>query len=315
MELSILFNRFFIQTATAFSLFLTLNAFASENSSDKSILVSIAPIHSIVSIITRDVHQPELLMGANSSPHDFQLKPSQRRQLNQANLFIWVGDSLETVLDKLVQRDGLELFGIEQYGSQLNLLPYREDAVFSQDSDHGHSHDHEDEEFDPHFWMSPNNILEFSSALTQFFMDWDPDNATIYQQNHVDFIKEMKVRVAGWESDLSSFRGEKILSAHDGFQYFESEYGFQHVASMQTNTSVALSIKRADRLNTIIQENQIACLFTEPQVPDSMIQTLVRRNQVTLASLDVLGSSFEPGDTLYFNLMDKNIQAIRECYK
>jgi len=305
--------RFLRPFAIVITLAIASNVYASDKIANKTVLVSIAPLHSIVTAITQGVLVPELLMSADISPHDFQLKPSQRRKIQQANLFIWIGDSLETVLDDTVHLEGLQLFGIEQYGQQLNLLPIREDELFGQESHD--EHDHGDADYDPHFWMSPGNALQFASALSQYLMEWDAANAATYQHNYIEFREQINDRISVWKNDMAPLKGEKILSAHDGFQYFENEYGFQHIASVQTHTEVSLSIKRLDTLNDVIQDQQVSCLFTEPQVPDRMIKALVKRNELKLATLDIIGRNLLPGSDLYFTLMDNNIQSLNDCYQ
>jgi zinc transport system substrate-binding protein len=52
--------------------FVSANVVATPN-----IVVSIKPIHSIVSNITQGITTPKLLIKDNQSPHNFHLKPSQ----------------------------------------------------------------------------------------------------------------------------------------------------------------------------------------------------------------------------------------------
>ena len=69
-------------------------AHAAEVSSDSSstdcdgspsIVVSIKPLHSLVSSVTRGVTDPVLLFEGFSSPHTAQLKPSMMRTLHSAD--------------------------------------------------------------------------------------------------------------------------------------------------------------------------------------------------------------------------------------
>jgi len=64
-------------------LLLTTNIFAAPN-----IVVSIKPIHSIVSNITQGITTPKLLLKNNQSPHQFHLKPSQLSLIDQADLIV-----------------------------------------------------------------------------------------------------------------------------------------------------------------------------------------------------------------------------------
>ena len=68
--------------------------------STPNVVVSIKPIHSIVSALMEDVSSPQLLLESSDSAHTFHLKPSQLSLLSSADLVITIGDSFETGLKK-----------------------------------------------------------------------------------------------------------------------------------------------------------------------------------------------------------------------
>ncbi|RDE19564.1 zinc ABC transporter substrate-binding protein [Motiliproteus coralliicola] len=70
------------------------------------VVATIQPIKLLVAEITDGVVEPKLLLPANTSPHDFQLKPSQRRTIQQADVIFWIGPDMEMALNKpLAQLD------------------------------------------------------------------------------------------------------------------------------------------------------------------------------------------------------------------
>ncbi|MEO1940719.1 MAG: zinc ABC transporter substrate-binding protein, partial [Candidatus Thioglobus sp.] len=82
-------------------LLLTLLALLSANVySAPNIVVSIAPIHSIVSNITQGVTEPKLLLKGNQSAHHAHLVPSQLSMIEQANLIVIMHPNFEVGLSK-----------------------------------------------------------------------------------------------------------------------------------------------------------------------------------------------------------------------
>jgi zinc transport system substrate-binding protein len=67
------------------AILLSANALATPN-----IVVSIKPIHSIVSNITQGVTSPALLLESNQSAHHTHLKPSQLSLLDRAGLVVFI---------------------------------------------------------------------------------------------------------------------------------------------------------------------------------------------------------------------------------
>jgi len=68
--------------------------------STPNVVVSIKPIHSIVTALMEGVSKPQLLLESSDSAHTFHLKPSLFNLLSNADLVITIGDGFETGLKK-----------------------------------------------------------------------------------------------------------------------------------------------------------------------------------------------------------------------
>ena len=62
------------------------------------VVVSIKPLHALVSEVMSGVGEPMLLFSNSASPHDTRLRPSRVRALSRAQLVVWVGPALERSL-------------------------------------------------------------------------------------------------------------------------------------------------------------------------------------------------------------------------
>ena len=58
------------------------------------VATDIAPVHGLVSRVMQGVGTPELIVPAGATPHDFALRPSQARALQNADLVVWMGPAL-----------------------------------------------------------------------------------------------------------------------------------------------------------------------------------------------------------------------------
>jgi len=110
------------------------------------VVVSILPVHSLVQSVMDGVGEAELLMDQGSSPHGYSLRPSQVSALNKADLIVWVGEGLETFLEKPLEArkessKALELMEIKG----ITLLENRHSGQWSEAA---HDHDEHDEHSD-----------------------------------------------------------------------------------------------------------------------------------------------------------------------
>jgi zinc transport system substrate-binding protein len=56
-----------------------------------SIVAPIRPVHALVAGVMGDLGTPYLLLAAPASAHQFTLKPSQARALQNADIVFWIG--------------------------------------------------------------------------------------------------------------------------------------------------------------------------------------------------------------------------------
>ena len=108
------------------------------------VTVDIAPVHSLVSSVMEGVGKPDLIMPAGASPHEYQLKPSNAKSLEDADVVFWIGEDLtpwlENGLESLAKNASkTSLLGVDG----IELLSFREGALFEA-HDHGDHDDHDD---------------------------------------------------------------------------------------------------------------------------------------------------------------------------
>ena len=114
------------------------------------VAVDIAPVHSLVAKVMKGLGKPDLIIPAGASPHEYQLRPSEAKSIQDARLVFWIGEDLTPWLKKglssLAKEASvtalLEIDGIE-------LLEFREGALFEA-HDHSDHDDHEGHDHDKH---------------------------------------------------------------------------------------------------------------------------------------------------------------------
>ena len=64
------------------------------------VVATIKPIHSLVSYLMDGVGKPDLIVDGYASPHGFALKPSHAKMIQNADIIFWVGEDIESFLEK-----------------------------------------------------------------------------------------------------------------------------------------------------------------------------------------------------------------------
>jgi zinc transport system substrate-binding protein len=291
------------------------------------IVATIAPIHSLAAAVMEGVGEPRLLLPGNVSPHDYAMKPSDARAVAEADLVVWVGESLETFLTGILETSGaptLEL--IEAPG--IDPVPYtagsdepghddvshdeagQDDHAGEQD-DHGHDH----AGLDPHIWLDPVRAQAMAAAIAERLAEIDPDNAERYRAN----VERLSTRLAELDREigqrLEPVRGKTFVTFHEGFDYFVRRYGLSQALSLTLNPQRRPGARTMSALRERIRTERIACAFTEPQYDERALRRLTDETGMQIGRLDSegVGAGLTPGPDLYFDLMRANAAAVAGC--
>ncbi len=91
------------------------------------VVVSIKPVHSLVAAIMQGVGEPQLIVDGAASPHTYNLRPSNARKLETADVVFWVGPGLEAFLEKPLEALAAKATVVELEDAKgLEKLPFRE---------------------------------------------------------------------------------------------------------------------------------------------------------------------------------------------
>ena len=110
------------------------------------VVATIKPIHSLASYLMDGVGKPDLIVDGYASPHGFALKPSHAKMIQNADIIFWVGEDIESFLEKPLKSiakkaEKIELMEIKG----LTKLKFRERNIFEEHDDHGHKEDDHDD--------------------------------------------------------------------------------------------------------------------------------------------------------------------------
>ncbi len=283
------------------------------------IVVSIKPVHSIVSALTKNVVTPELLMKGIQSPHSATLKPGQAETLQNADIVVWVGPGLEQFLIQPITTVATKARVIE-----LSSLLEGEEKGHDHDSEHGHKDEHKDDHGDDHgdghedhgnihIWLDPQSVLELVTPVTQQLIEADPDNAAVYEENSARLKKELITLDSTLSTKLEGIKNKPFLTYHDAYSPFVEHYGLSNTASIAVDDHRKPSAAHLKKLQSITLKQNITCLFTEPQFNTAWLKSVWPESALKYAELDPLGSSIDAGPDQYGQLMHNLADSLSNC--
>ena len=150
------------------------------NARSSEIITTIKPVYSLVKEIVGNEKAIVLLVEGQQSPHDYQVKPSQLKKINNAKIIFYVSPKIELFIPEatknfngyhmeLADVDGLELHVFREGGAWDSKSPnhkWRPYKAHEKANGHeGGKHATDGKIIDPHIWLSPVNAKILSVAI------------------------------------------------------------------------------------------------------------------------------------------------------
>jgi len=303
------------------SIFLTLvlSLISISVRADVNVVTTIKPLHSLISNVMKGVGEPSLIIEGTSNPHNFVLKPSHAKLLQDADIIFWIGEDLEAFMEKPLSslaKDAKKISFME-LGS-IKKLKFRENNIFDHDDHDGHKEDDHDDhdghnhgEFDAHLWLDPVNAKEMVIEISHELSKLDPANKNKYKANADKTIEVLDSLIK--EVNQSLPKDISYVVFHDAYQYFEKRFEVTSAGALTLNPDVLPGAKQIVDIQSLIKEKNIKCIFSEPQYNPKIIETLASDTNISTGTMDPLGVNLDRGVTMYSKLIMNIADSIKNC--
>ena len=332
---------------------LSLLTFISSANAETKVVASIKPIHSLASYLMDGVSKPGLIVDGYASPHGFAMKPSHAKMLQEADLIFWVGEDLESFLEKPLKSiakkaEKIELMEIKG----LNKLKFRERNIFDGHDDHGHDDGHKEDDHDDHAKKEDDHGHDDEHKEDGHDDEhkedghddheghahgeydphiWlDPSNAKVILKEMAEHLIEKDQKNASiYKSNLKKALKEldkltkdvksdlnkyfKSIVFHDAYQYFEKRFDVNIMGAFTVNTDVMPGAEQLSEIREIIEHDKVSCVFSEPQFNPDIINAVAKDMNISTGVLDPLGATLDPGKDLYFDLIKNMSKSFKGC--
>ena len=297
------------------------------------VAVDVAPVHALVARVMEGVGTPDLVVSPGGSPHEYSLRPSEARALQDADVVFWVGPHLTPWLEDALGTLAADARTVRLMEVDGTLeLAVREGALFEahahgdheseegHDGDHDEHHDgdraeHSDEGHggDPHAWLSPDNAATWLDAVAGTLAAADPDNADAYRANAAAGREELAALSDEIDGILEPVRGRGFVVFHDAYQYFETAFGVPASGAISVSDASDPSPARVAEIRDRVAREGVACVLSEPQFDPGLVTAVTEGADVRTGALDPLGSTLEPGPGLYPRLLRELADTLARC--
>ncbi len=268
-----------------------------------------------------------LLLPPGTESHNFEPTPSDILSLKDADLFIYVGEEMETWVTSILPQ-------LDKSTTVLNLSEILRLKLES----HMHGHDdvttNENEEetatgeeltsqttdgqkiYDPHIWTSPVLAVRMTEAIRDTIIGLDKDGFSKYMENADEYILKiwsLDKEIRGIVADAK--RTEIVFGSRFALRNFVEEYGLTYIAAFdscteETEPSAAVVAKIVDE----IKDKHIPVVFYEELIEPAAAQSIAKDTGATPLLFhschNLSAEDFNNGET-YVSLMTNNLDNLK----
>jgi zinc transport system substrate-binding protein len=298
---------------------------AGAGKAELDVVVTVKPIHSLVTTLMEGIGTPTLLVDGAASPHNFALKPSGVRAIHAADVLVRVSESLEPFTGKVVRAlpEGVQAVTLSE-APGVKLLERRTSGAFEA---HGHAGanggavteaarkapDDDHGAMDGHIWLDPDNAKAIVAHLAKVLGERAPGAAARLEENARRLNARIDALTAGIEAELAPLKDKPFVVFHDAYQYFESRFGLDAVGSITVSPDVQPSAKRLTELRRKIKSLGAVCVFAEPLFQPNLVAAVTEGTDARSGTLDPEGRMLERGADLYVELMGNLAAELKTC--
>lgn len=272
------------------------------------VITTLFPLQEFARAVGGEYVQAEMIIPPGFEPHAWEPKPSDLAKITRADVFVFVGPSMEPWVSPLLKAArGSELKVVE---AGVGLL--RHDTKGSQPGSAGHDHP---KNADPHLWLDFALDQKIVDSISATFSEKDPANASRFRANADVYNSKLDALDKKFRSALSTCRGKEIvLGGHSAFSYLARRYGLQQVPLYGINPNSEPTPKKMAEVIQSARRNGVKYIFFEELVNPKLAQVLAKEgNLQTLVLNDGANLSREKmkQKITFLMLMEQNLENLR----
>ena len=246
-----------------------------------NIVVSILPEVSFVKAIGKDLVTVTAMVKPGDSPHTYEPKPSQMREISKADIYFSIGVEFENAWLKRFANQNKKML-IVNLGKNI-----KKDAMPTFDGKSLH-----DGEKDPHIWTSPDNIKIIAKNIYETLIKKDSKNASYYQKNYQNFIlhveqDDKKIR----EILKNTPKQSKFMVFHPAWGYFAKEY---HLIQLPIEIEGKIpKPKSLIKIIKIAKKSGVKAIFTQPEFSPKIANQIAKELNIKVIKATPLNPKWE----------------------
>jgi ABC-type Zn uptake system ZnuABC Zn-binding protein ZnuA len=262
-------------------------------------ITTIHPFYEIMKNIAGECAQVKEILPAGASPHTYELKASDIKNIEGKTALIMGSPLLDNWAYKFNNMNKIELLKLIPRENLLGL-----ELKFGKNKGKWVG-------TDPHFWTDPLMVKILLPKLTERLCQLDMQGCDIYLRNSQLYANHLDSLYYIIKEKLTGIKNKSVILAHSFFQYYLKRFDFDLVGIIEIMEGMEPTPIELKEIIELTRERKVKAIFTQVQHSDRAAKVVAEATGVKVYQLDPLGGVLDR--KTYEEMLLYNTQVIFEA--
>jgi len=281
-----------------------------------SIITSLFPQYDFAKTIAGDFADVSLILPPGIESHSYEPTPKDIIKITESDLFIYTNEIMEPWAHSLIENIETDKTKVVDLSIGIELLA---NSHSHEEGDHEHEEGeevHEEGEYDPHYWLDPQNAIIMVSTIRDALIEVLPAEAEVFNANAQILLDELQSLDTEIAAVIEKTDSKTILSGgHFAFGYFAHRYGLENLSPyVGFSPDAEPTPQRIAELIDTISETGAKAIFYEELIDPRVAKVISDEADVEMLLLhgahNVSKDEIESGIT-YIEIMKGNLERLK----
>ena len=274
-----------------------------------TVVTTLFPLYDFAKNIGGDKVEVIMLLPPGVEPHGFEPTPSDIVKINEADLFVYTGEFMETWAADIIQ--GITEKDVKIVDASLGIELMKEEEDGENADKHEEESEHQHGGVDPHIWLDFDNAQKIVETIATSMSEKDPVNAKYFEDNANTYKNKLMELDNNYQTSLTNCQNREIVyGGHYAFGYLAKKYDLSYVAAQGFSPNSEPTAKDLVELVQQIRENNISYVYYEELSSSKIAETLAEETQAQILLLNGahnLSKEDYENRVTFISLMENNL--------
>jgi zinc/manganese transport system substrate-binding protein len=165
----------------------------------------------------------------------------------------------------------------------------------------------------PHFLVDPENAKLVAHHIADAFAKLDAAQAETYRANLKKFTDQLDAKLAGWQTTLSPYKGQRIVAYHNSWPYFAQRFGLEIDLFLEPKPGIPPSPAHLAEVITNMKQKKARVIFVDPYLSRKTAETVAAQTGAVVVPVTQYPGGVKGSEGGYLQMMDYLVNAVAKA--